>query len=60
MEIKGFQNLGTLISKEKVLENLRADPRVISAEYKDGKFYVVSIRGEFTFEFVAAKSEGTA
>jgi len=60
MEIKDFRNLGFLISKDRLLENLRADPRVVSAEYKDGKFHVISIRGKFSFKFTAVEGEGTA
>lgn len=60
MEIKDFRDLDFLISKEKLLENLRADPRVKSAEYEDGKFYVISVQGEFSFKFIAAEGEVTA
>jgi len=60
VEIKSFPDLGFLISKEKLLKNLRANPRVISAECEDGKFHVISDRGEFSFEFIAAEGEGTA
>lgn len=60
MEIEGFRDFGFLISKDKLLENLRADSRVISAECKNGEFYVISDQGEFSFKFTAAGEEGTA
>lgn len=60
MEIKDSRDLGFLISKDKLLKTLRADPRVVSAEYEDGKFHVISDRGEFSFKFTAAEEEGTA
>lgn len=60
VEINGFQNLGFFISKDKLLKNLRADPRVKSAEYKDGEFHVNSVRGKFSFKFTAAEEESIA
>lgn len=59
MDIKIPKDLGFVISKEGILKNLREDPRVISAEYKDGVFYVVTIQGKFFFKFVPAEGEGS-
>jgi len=55
VEIKLPQDLEFVIPEEGIMKNLREDPRVISAEYKDGGFYVVTIQGKFSFKFIPAE-----
>jgi len=45
------------ITPEGLLEALKEDPRVTSAEYKNGQFYVDSVEGKFSFKMLFKKGD---